>query len=424
MPWQRDVAEVAMEVDPETGLLHYRTVVVKVPRQSGKTTLLDAVVVHRCLTWPDQGCLLMAQTRAMSRMHLIDGLADRRLARSATLNDRYSLRRGIGLERVTFDTGSYVDIAAVTKSAGHGLTLDLAGIDEIWSHDDYRTLLALQPTMVTRPNSQMWITSTEGTEESVALDHWTNLGRASIDDPTTDIAYFEWSKPEGVDPYDQAEWPRFMPALGHTMTPQAIEVTARGLTEPDFLRSFCNIRTANVDAVFGHGVWDACRQPEAEPSGLLHCSADISPDRERGCIVVCGNGVIEVIDDRPEPDWIAERVAELDATWGFHQVAIDNAGPGVTLISELQYRGIRVHPVNVTEMKAACGRFYDAVRSGRLAHRGQAVLDDAAAGVRQRALLDAWGWTRKGKAYVSPIVAATLAYWSYTEQPEGELWLY
>jgi phage terminase large subunit-like protein len=41
MPWQRLVADVAMEVDPATGLLAYREVDLTTPRQSGKTTLVS-----------------------------------------------------------------------------------------------------------------------------------------------------------------------------------------------------------------------------------------------------------------------------------------------------------------------------------------------------------------------------------------------
>jgi hypothetical protein len=58
MPWQRLVADVAMEVDPATGLLAYREVDLTTPRQSGKTTLELAVLVHRCRTW--------ARSRALS----------------------------------------------------------------------------------------------------------------------------------------------------------------------------------------------------------------------------------------------------------------------------------------------------------------------------------------------------------------------
>ncbi len=65
MPWQRYVADVSHEVDPATGLLWYREVIVEIPRQSGKTTLGLTVRVHRA-TGPFGGpqmLLYTAQTR-------------------------------------------------------------------------------------------------------------------------------------------------------------------------------------------------------------------------------------------------------------------------------------------------------------------------------------------------------------------------
>ena len=47
MPWQRHVADVVMELLPD-GTLCYDRVVVTVPRQAGKSTLLLAILTHRC----------------------------------------------------------------------------------------------------------------------------------------------------------------------------------------------------------------------------------------------------------------------------------------------------------------------------------------------------------------------------------------
>src|SRR3989337_1953016 len=52
MPWQNFVADVAMEVDPKTGKLAYRYVILKIQRQAGKTTLTRAAAVHRALAFP------------------------------------------------------------------------------------------------------------------------------------------------------------------------------------------------------------------------------------------------------------------------------------------------------------------------------------------------------------------------------------
>lgn len=52
MPWQRYAVDVALEVDPATGELAYRDVTALVPRQSGKTTVILGVKVHRAVAFP------------------------------------------------------------------------------------------------------------------------------------------------------------------------------------------------------------------------------------------------------------------------------------------------------------------------------------------------------------------------------------
>jgi hypothetical protein len=47
MPWQSEVLDTALEIDPDTGHLQHREIVLTIPRQSGKTTLQLAVMVHR-----------------------------------------------------------------------------------------------------------------------------------------------------------------------------------------------------------------------------------------------------------------------------------------------------------------------------------------------------------------------------------------
>ena len=42
IPWQRYVADVACEIDEDTGTFHYDTVVISTPRQCGKSALVDS----------------------------------------------------------------------------------------------------------------------------------------------------------------------------------------------------------------------------------------------------------------------------------------------------------------------------------------------------------------------------------------------
>ena len=67
MPWQRYVWDVALELDPATGLFWYRHVGLSVPRQQGKTQGLLAVKVHRARAFKRQRIVYAAQNRSMAR---------------------------------------------------------------------------------------------------------------------------------------------------------------------------------------------------------------------------------------------------------------------------------------------------------------------------------------------------------------------
>ena len=54
VPWQRQVADVAGELDPETGTYHHDRVIVSVQRQAGKTTISKAEQVRNALLGPDR----------------------------------------------------------------------------------------------------------------------------------------------------------------------------------------------------------------------------------------------------------------------------------------------------------------------------------------------------------------------------------
>ena len=49
MPWQRAGADVALGLDPVTGVLWYDLVIVRVQRQAGKTELVGSVATTRAL---------------------------------------------------------------------------------------------------------------------------------------------------------------------------------------------------------------------------------------------------------------------------------------------------------------------------------------------------------------------------------------
>jgi len=287
MPWQRQVADVALEVDPATGLLAYREMVLTVPRQSGKTLLELAVMVHRARSWQRQGIVYSAQTRHHARRKWEDEHVPA-LDRSP-LAGSYRVRRQLGAEAIIWANGSMHGITGPTEKAGHGDTLDLVMLDEAWALEDNRVEQDLSPTTITRPQPQWWVTSTAGTAKSRYLRGKVDRGRARVAaGQSGQVAYFEWSADPDADPADPATWWSCMPALGRTVTEAATAAELERLDLPEFHRSsLAALRAAAAQPltppprspIVTGPLQTARRGPECLPRNAVIAELDADPAR-------------------------------------------------------------------------------------------------------------------------------------------------
>jgi phage terminase large subunit-like protein len=421
MPWQRHVLDVALEIDPATGLLMYREVVLTVPRQSGKTLLLLCLMVHRALGFGSrQRILYTAQTRNDARKKWEDEHV--RVLEESPFASMFSVRYNNGNEAIRWHNGSMHALVAPTEKAGHGETLDLPVIDEAFAQVDSRLEQAMKPAMITRPQPQLWVVSTAGNERSVYLRGKVDAGRARTSLGVTDaVAYFEWSASDDEDPADPATWTRCMPALGHTVPEQAIRAEFESMELPEFRRAFLNQwpDAFPIDAVIDAATWAALADPRSRAADPVAFAADMTPDRTFASIATAGRRKdgrlhVEVVENNRGSEWVVPRLLALVAKWKPCAVVVDGAGPAGSLIAPLEAAGVEVLKPSARDAAQACGQFYDAAVQGQLRHMDQPALNTALAGAKRRDLGDAWAWARKGASVdISPLVAATLAGFGY-----------
>src|SRR5262249_38990765 len=283
-PWQQGTLDVALEIDPVTGLLVYRVVIITVPRQSGKTKLELGVAAHRCVTWAGQVVTYTAQTRLKAREKWEDDHL--KTLEASPFASLFRARKTSGMEAILWSNGSKYGIEATTEKAGHGDTLDLGFIDDVFAQVDARTEQAMKPAMISRPQPQLWIVSTAGTEASVFLREKTEMGRALAAAGVTDgVCYIEYSAPEDADPGDPATWWGCMPALGIMredgagITEAAVRADFQSMSLGEFRRGYLN---QWVDAipdewqVIPRDVWMGLREaPVAH--GQVAIAADVTP---------------------------------------------------------------------------------------------------------------------------------------------------
>lgn len=444
MPWQKYVSDVALELDPETGLFVHREVGLSVSRQQGKTELCLGAQVHRSLAWKRQNIVYAAQTRGMARQRWEDEFWEK--ISGSDLAKLARIRKSNGNEAILWGrTRSRMGITANTEKAGHGPPLDLGFIDESFAHEDDRLEQAFSPAMLTRAMAQLWWASAGGTTKSVWLNKKREMGRALIEALFAALAedaaatrpraaYFEWFAPEDMDRSDPATWRATLPALGYTVTEAIIQAELEKMDPAEFDRAYLNRTrkpTPPVDPNVPKGKWPGLVDASSKANVDVALAIDVSQDRKRASIAAAcrlpdGKVHLEVVAHRTGTDWVVPAMVRLHKLWKPVAVAVAASGaPASSLIDDLVAAGIDVpkdkeHPergdlavMRSGDLIEACGQMADAMNQGTVVHLDQVPLTAAVNGARTRRNGDAWTLDRTSSlTEISPLCAVTFARWA------------
>lgn len=421
MPWQKLVADVALEMNTD-GCPTYRELNVLVPRQCGKTSLMLAMELHRALLWGSPQTIgYTAQTGWDARRKLVDDqvplIENSELA--ATVKRIY---RGAGMESVHFKNSSRIDVMPSTPTAGHGRVISLGVIDEAFSDEDDRREGALLPAMATKRDAQLFVISTAGTQASLYLKRKVEQGRAMVEAGIDEgVAYFEFSAHEDDDIDDPNVWWKTIPALGHTIDERVVAHARSTMTEGEFRRAMLCQWTVLDDAAIPAKYVQRVMDPTTAPSGSLSFGIDVAMDRSWAAISVADEtGRVELIDHREGVSWVVDRALEL---WRKNKGAlvVDGYSPANSLVDRLETGGLPVTRYSLRDMTAACGIFYDAVLDDAIRIRPHTSLSAAIESAKRKQMASGWLWSRTVEtADLTPLFASTLAYYHATNRRPPE----
>lgn len=412
MPHQQYIWDVALEIDPNTGLFAYNNITLVGPRQvTGKTEQILPLMIHRCtgvgrelvdfamreygLRVPEPGpqrVFFTAQTADAARTRWRDvhvaRIAKSPLRRLWATPPRLTQNK----ESMFWTNGSsWVPGSTKGSTGGTGDTLDLGVIDEAWSRVDSSTELSMRPAMMTRPWSQLWALSMVPGPSRIGPDGWPWLkhrmeaGRSRVGaDIRRGSMYVEFSAADRLDEVNVADpdvWWRCMPGLGFTVPEQRVQDDYEGIgggqsdmgTIEDFAAEYLGIWPTAAAAKWESitkETWESLRVYEPDLDGPIAIGVDANPGLTSASISMAsqmgaGDVYVELIDRRGGVNWLTDAILALCRARAVCAVGIDRNGPLAGLIVPLTRAAIEEN-IDLTivgltspDVSAACSTFYN-----------------------------------------------------------------
>jgi hypothetical protein len=246
LPWQKWLAIHALELLPD-GTFRFRTVLVLVARQSGKSTLLQILA------------LFFLYVRGVD---LVIGTAQNLDIAEEVWQGAVEIAKGIpelaaeieavvmvnGKKALELRHGERYKVQTANRRGGRGLSGDLVMLDELREHQSWDAWSAVTKTTMARARAQVWAASNAGDVSSVVLAHLRNLAHDALGRPDgavergaevevdddMSLGIFEWSAIPGCALDDRAAWCQANPALGFRVTERALTSALRTDPEPVF----------------------------------------------------------------------------------------------------------------------------------------------------------------------------------------------
>lgn len=465
-PWQEWFLIHALELR-EDGGLRFRTVVLSVARQNGKSTLSQVLALWAMYVRGSALVIGTAQNLDISE-EVWDGAVD--LAEGvdelAEMIAPNGVKRSNGKKALVLESGERYRVQPATRRGGRGLSGDLIMLDELREHSTWDAWSAVTKTTMARPDALILGMSNAGDAASVVLRHLRLMAHRDLGDPdgivraaegVADIlsasvedeaapddevtrgdaalGWFEWSAPPGCDVNDVDGWLMANPSYGHVEMHRALESAAT--TDPEWVfrtECLCQWNDGATESVFPDGSWlkgqdstssiaagepvTFCVEVEADRSNTYIVAAGLRPD---------GDVHVEPVAARSGTDWARRWFKDRADPADPIRVVMRRRGAGVvSLADDLEAMdGVEVVDWGGAELGSSCGRLFDAVvahnwapdaaedethrdQPVRLWHRPSPVLDLVAGTVVTRPLAggDSWMWSAKGSPYGCAVLMA------------------
>lgn len=410
----------------EDGRPRFRTVLLIVARQNGKTHLAKVLSLFWLFIeqWP---LILSTSTNLSYAIEAWEGGVSTAedCEPLAELIAPNGIRRTNGEQCLTSTDKCRWKIAASNRKGGRSLSIDRLVLDELREHRDWSAWSAAYPAMNARPYGQCICITNQGDDESIVLNSLRDSGLLGTD---SRLGLFEYSAPDGIDVMDPAGWVAANPNLGRrldvdTIHGAALRAKERGGEEEASFRTevLCQrvkALNAGVDPVKWNssarvGSFDSiprrriCLCLDISPDGLhatLSAAAQIREQVYRVEVVASWSGIGCSKALRADlPGWL-EKIKP-------YAIGYFPGGPAAALVADMATRpgfpgyGIKVEALK-SETPAVVMGFSDLVRAGQIEHPDDPLMNSHVLSAEKKPRGDGWIFVRRGDGHIDAAYSA------------------
>ena len=415
-PWQADIMLDWMAVTPY-GRWICRTVGLSVPRQNGKTGLLQGRAESGMIMLNEQ--VIYTAHLQKTATETFEEMADF-FSASALMKYVKDIKTALGREQIILKSGARVKFLARTRNGGRGQHGDLLIFDEA-QELDVDAQASFIPAISASVNPQVIYAGTPPDKNAFGAV-FRGVRENALSGKSSTLSWTEYSVEEVGDVHDRSRWALTNPALGTRILQTTVEGECEQMPEETFARErlgyWSKIAEKQIDYAIPAPLWDACASDELKPEGKTAFGIKFSFDGSE--VVLCGAVIpkdgparISMIEKRPTgygtqwlADWLNERYGKASA------VVIDGKNGADVLVEKIsdtwRFKGSVIRP-SARDVMAASGTLMDSLNEKTVTwYRGQEALRESALSSVKRQISGGWGFGGDNSA---PIEAAALALW-------------
>lgn len=402
LEWQRWLFIHALELlDGPDLVFRFRTVLLLVARQNGKSTLLTVLILWRIF---QDGAKMTLETHA-SNEHAKAAWEEAVAVAEAIpelADEIEKIQEGKGSELLLLERNRRFKIATANSRGARGFRGDLVIFDELRMHKTFDAWSATSKTTLARKRAQVWGVTNAGTLEAVVLNHVRKIaldhiyGRKPEGMPEElaemgldSIGLFEWSAGtvdgtedgEPLGRFDPVGWQQANPSMGYTQL-NSRSIAAAAAIDPEIefrTEVLCQFVNTSERGPFPMGAWNALLDSKAARAerGVTRDATrpacygvDMSNDRTMVYVALAfwdteGRVRVEIVAHRAGPDWVIPwLLSEARKVKPDHVTFQRRGAPISSLWTDFENAGLTVYPWGESELAGWHGKFYDLVKRG------------------------------------------------------------